>query len=67
MDAVFGRDNFRSELIWKRTTVSKTQSKSIGKVHDTILHYSKSDTFTFNKEYEKYSEEYMKKSYKGKI
>ena len=40
MDAVFGQGNFRNEIVWKRTS-SHSDSKTMGAVHDVILHYSK--------------------------
>ena len=39
MDAVFGRRNFRNEVIWERTTGRKSVSQ-YGRAHDTILFYA---------------------------
>lgn len=44
LDAVFGPSNFRNEIIWKRTHAHGS-SKRFGPVHDTILFYSKSDSY----------------------
>ncbi|MCY4110173.1 MAG: DNA methyltransferase [Chloroflexi bacterium] len=41
MDGVFGRRNFRNEIIWRRTT-SHSDSKRWAAVADTILYYGKS-------------------------
>ena len=38
MDAIFDHRNFRSEIIWKRTS-GHSDSKTLGAVHDTILAY----------------------------
>ena len=38
MDGIFGHDNFRNEIIWKRTH-SHNSAKRWGDVHDTILFY----------------------------
>lgn len=46
MDAVFNPDNFRGEIIWRRTNARSTTG-SWPRVHDTILFYSKSDAFHF--------------------
>lgn len=47
MDAVFGQEHFRSEIIWRRTgTHSKV--RRFGPIHDTILFYTKSYTYTWN-------------------
>ena len=40
MDGLFGRHNFRSEVIWKRTS-SHNDAAMLGSVHDVILHYTK--------------------------
>ena len=41
LDAVFGVDNFRNEIIWQRTN-AHNDGNQYGRVHDTILFYSKS-------------------------
>jgi hypothetical protein len=43
-----GDQNFRNEIIWKRT-FAHGGAKRWGDVHDTILLYSKSDQFTWNR------------------
>ena len=63
MDCNFGKDNFRNEIIWKRTT-AHSDSKTLGSVHDVILHYTQTDAFTRNKLYMPYSEDYIKQRYK---
>jgi DNA modification methylase len=47
MGEIFDERNFRNEIIWsyKRWTASK---KSLPRMHDTILFYTKGQTFTFN-------------------
>jgi hypothetical protein len=47
IDAVFGASNFRSELIWKRTSAQSAADRW-GNVHDTIFFYSKSGEYTWN-------------------
>lgn len=63
MDAVFGKDNFRNEVIWKRTS-----TKSLGKRYavntDRILYYVKSDSATWNQQYTPYDDEYIQKTYR---
>jgi len=58
LDAVFGARNFRSELIWKRTS-AHSSAKRWGPVHDTILMSSKSDEFRWNKTYQDYDANYI--------
>ncbi|CAI8045951.1 Modification methylase EcaI [Geodia barretti] len=44
LDAVFGVDNFRNEIIWQRTN-AHNDGNQYGRVHDTILFYSKIRAF----------------------
>ena len=52
--------NFRNEIVWKRTT-AHSDSKRAGRIHDTLLFYTASDTYTWNKVYQPYDEEYVEK------
>ena len=63
MDAVFGKEHFRNEIIWRIGWVSgfKTQKKGWIRNHDVILYYTKSDNFTFNKQYIPYPEDYVRR------
>ena len=49
MDAVFGRKNFRNEIIWAYTGPSNT-TRWFPRKHDTILYYAKSDMAGFNRD-----------------
>ena len=64
MDAVFGRQNFKNEIVWKRATSKKIDAGRFGNVHDTILFYSKSDTFTFHTVHLDYDPAYIDKTYR---
>ena len=48
MDAIFGRDNSRNEVVWRRTHSKNAVATRFGTNHDTILAYSKGN-WTFNK------------------
>ena len=52
MDAIFGKKNFRNEIIWQRALGrakgSQHESKSLGQDTDNIFHYSKSDSYIHN-------------------
>lgn len=64
MDAIFGRKNFRREIIWNLETASgfKSQVKGFIRGHDVILYYSKThDTFVFNKMFQPHKPEYIKR------
>lgn len=47
LDAVFGPEHFRNEIVWKRTSGRKGVTQ-YGRVHDIILFYTKSDESTWN-------------------
>ena len=49
MDEIFGEDNFRNEIVWCYTAASNV-SKDFPKKHDTILRYSISEEYVFNKD-----------------
>lgn len=59
LDAVFGRQNFRTEICWERTNAHNMKSKGWPKSQDTIFFYSKSGTFTFNIQYTEYGPEQL--------
>jgi len=63
LDGVFGAANFRSEIVWKRTS-SHNSAKRWGPVHDTILLYSKGETFTWNSVFEAYDQKYLDRFYR---
>jgi len=67
-DKIFGKNYFRREIIWNVGSVSgfKSQVKGWVRQHDTILYYTKSDNFTFNKQYVPYRKEYVKKMFRYK-
>ena len=59
LDEIFGKSNFINQISWQRV-YSHNDSIRYGKVHDTILFYSKGDKYIFNKVFEEYSEKYLK-------
>ena len=63
MDSVFGKSNFRREIIWNLETASgfKSQVKGFIRGHDTILYYTKGRDFLFNKIYQPHKPEYIKR------
>ena len=67
MDAVFGGDNYRSEIIWKRTGAhsdGRQGRRQHGRVHDVLLFYTKSQEWAWNPVYTEYDREYVEKSYR---
>src|SRR5947207_5169549 len=62
LDAVFGPQNFRNEIIWQRTS-SHNDSKKWAQVSDTILFYA-GDGFTWNPTYLAHDPKYVEDFYR---
>ena len=62
LDAVFGPDNFRNEIVWKRTS-ARSDSHRWNHIHDIIFFYSRSADFTWNPQFIAYDPEYLKDFY----
>ncbi len=63
MDAIFGHDNFRSEVIWKRSHAHNA-ARRWGPVHDTILFYSRTDKYKWNRSFQPYDQAYIDRYFK---
>ena len=67
LDAVFGHDNFRNEIIWRRYGAHNDVgqgSKRFGRVHDVLLMYGKTDSVTWNQGFTPLNENYVKGTYR---
>jgi site-specific DNA-methyltransferase (adenine-specific) len=63
LDAVFGPERFRNEIIWKRTT-AHSSAKKYAPIHDVILYYGKADRPTWKGPRAEYDPKYLDKYYK---
>lgn len=50
MDAVFGRKNFRNEIVWQRTT-GRRAANHWGNAHDVLLYYVKTNEASYKPQY----------------
>ena len=69
MDGVFGPENFRNEISWKRSSAhndAKQGRKQYGNIRDTIFFYTKSESWTWNWLYTEYDRSYIEKNYRHK-
>ena len=52
MDGIFGRTNFRNEIVWSYRTGGASK-RQFSKKHDVLFFYSKSESYVFNLQREK--------------
>jgi len=64
LDTIFGYQNFRSEITWKRTSSHGNVSIGFGSVCDIIFYYTKSNNFVWNQIYIPYSKDHIEKDFK---
>ncbi|MDQ2709226.1 MAG: site-specific DNA-methyltransferase [Actinomycetota bacterium] len=67
LDEIFGADNFRAEIVWKRTTAHSDYGqggRQFGPVHDSILYFSKSDSYIWNRQTVAHDEGYLATKYR---
>ena len=48
MDAIFGRKNFRNEIVWRRHNTKSNSTRGLPTNHDVIYRYSRDNEFTWN-------------------
>lgn len=63
MDAVFGPENFRNEVVWKRT-FSHGGAHRYAPLHDILLFYTKGAEFVWHTPYARYDEAYIRTKFK---
>jgi len=67
LDAVFGGEHFRNEVVWKRSHAhsdARQGAQHFGRVTDSILFYGKSGVATWNSLYVPYDEQYLERDYR---
>lgn len=63
LDAIFGTENYRNHITWKRTG-AHSGAKKWGPISDNILFYTKSNVYVWNKVYENYDDRYIARHYR---
>src|SRR6266849_8809993 len=67
LDEVFGADRYINQIVWRRQTAHSDigqGSAHLGRLHDLILLYTKSDSYTWHMQYTPYDSEYAEAFYK---
>lgn len=62
LDAIFGPERFRNEIIWRRTGSHKAP-RSLGRLHDTILWFAKGDENYFSPQKRPYMRGHVESRY----
>lgn len=68
MDKIFGANNFKSEIVWRRQTAhsdTKQGVKNYGHIHDTVLFYARGN-YTWVSQFLPYDQDYVETFYKHK-
>lgn len=66
LDDIFGTDNYKNEIFWKRQPVrgAKATGKQYARNADALLFYTKSDKYIWNNAYKAYNEEFIKTKFR---
>jgi DNA modification methylase len=68
MDAIFGAQNYRTEVVWKRSGAhsdAKQGRQQHGRIHDVILFYTRSDEWQWHPEHQPYDPAYLTRHYRN--
>ena len=60
LDTIFGAENFRNEITWKRTS-AHSSAKRYGSNSDIIFFYTKSNDFTWNQLFTGFADKHLKR------
>jgi DNA modification methylase len=64
LNEIFGKDNFRNEIIWQRTGAHNDANR-FGIIHDSIFFFTKSDKWTFNPVFSEYDQSYIDERFRS--
>ena len=61
LDEVFGKNNFRNELVWSYFGFKRATAKKFPQKHDTLFLYTKTPEYQWRTQYRPHSPEYLKR------
>ena len=64
LDSIFGHQNFRSDITWRRINPTGRGGKRYANNADNILYYVNGKTFTWNQQYKPHDPSYVDKFYR---
>ena len=62
LDQILGHNNFRNEIVWKRTG-ARSDAQKWNQLHDTVFFYTGGEEYTWNPQFVPHSEEYLETKY----
>ena len=66
LDEIFGRENLRTELAWKRTSSHGNVSRTYGEIWESIYFYTRSaESWTWNEQHIPFEKEYIESHFTG--
>jgi adenine-specific DNA-methyltransferase len=68
LDEIFGAERFVNEIVWKRQTAKGDVTQGamhMGRIHESIFVYTKSEDYTWNMQYVPYDEKYLETHYRN--
>ena len=66
LDEVFGAENLRTEICWKRTSSHGNVSRSFGEIWESIYYYTKShEDWIWNQQYVPFEQSYIESHFTG--
>jgi site-specific DNA-methyltransferase (adenine-specific) len=63
LDTIFGPENFKNEIIWKRSDAHNDAKKQFGAISDHLLFYSRSKEAIFNRQFGGFQERTLRDWY----
>nr|WP_294549044.1 DNA methyltransferase [uncultured Rhodopila sp.] len=67
LDSIFGVEKCQNEIVWKRSHAhsdGRQGARHFGRVTDSILFYSKSDSAVFHQQFQPYGQHYIDRDYR---
>ena len=61
MDEIFGKENFRNEVIWTYFGFKRATAKKFPQKHDVLYSYTKSASYIWNTQYKPHNDQYLKR------
>jgi site-specific DNA-methyltransferase (adenine-specific) len=62
MDSIFGVENYRNEIVWKRFDFH-ADARRFGRIGDRILFYSKTQNYKFNRQRAQFKKDYIESKF----